>query len=153
MTRKPPRLVVLALLFWQIAVSMGVTAVHAAARLEQLAPTALSGHGASTDTLLAAAAEDCPNHATAGAASHDRSANPFPDRYSSNRHSPNQHSSNHSSKHDCCGTTSACECATAAILFAAPIFTASQFATPVPLLAYTGAATARVAPFFRPPIA
>ena len=134
--RKPPRLFVLALLFWQVAVSMGVTVVNAAAPLEPRAPATLSGPHASATTLVARAAGDCPDHAA---------------RFGASGQQPVL--SNHSSNHGCCGTVSACQCVTAAVPFVAPVLMATRFATPVPLLAYTSAAAAPVAPFFRPPIA
>ena len=138
MIRKPPRLLVLALLLWQVVASMGVTIAHAAAPFERHHPAALSGYDAATSTSSAGDVAGCPDHDMAAMGSHDPSSN---------------HSSNHSSKHDCCGSASACECVTAAIPFAAPLLGAAAFSSPVALVDYTDVATAPIVSFFRPPIA
>jgi hypothetical protein len=127
--RKPSRLFVLVLLLWQAVASLGVTVTHAAT------PLVHHGQAVSTGSLPAA---DCPDHAAAGTASH--------------RAASHDTGSNHASKHDCCGSASACQCV-AAMTFVQPLLAVISFSTPVRLPAYTGVPAAPVLPFFRPPIA
>jgi hypothetical protein len=128
--RKPSRLFVLVLLLWQAVASLGVTVTHAAT------PLVHHGQAVSTGSLPAA---DCPDHAAAGTASH--------------RAASHDTGSNHASKHDCCGSASACQCVAAAMTFVQPLLAVISFSTPVRLPAYTGVPAAPVLPFFRPPIA